>query len=293
MVLEKGRENMLFILISFVPVFNGEEHKTKPTQNAITALRLTGITADFLVLRSDTDIDFRSKEKVGQHANLRADYVVSMSDCSSIFEVPLKIENSNMPVNIMQKLGLPIRRCQIDTYRRFLKYQLKDLKLAKKITIAIVGKYTDFQDCYLSVIKALESASWKVGVQLDIVMVKAELLEREVDGESALGKEHWNTLRRADGIVIPGGYGLRGFEGKILAAQFARENDVPILGICFGFQAMVAEFARNVLGIADAQSKEFQGEAVSENWVICEMEDASTTVLGGTMRKGSKKTLVR
>ena len=273
-----GRENVTFVHVSLVPVMGPVgEQKTKPTQHTVKELMGLGITPDVLVCRSSKPLNEETREKLSAFCHVRPEAVFSTHDVPNIYHVPLMLEEQGF-CNILDidcdKTGL------LDEWRA-MAHRLDEL--TEEVNIAMVGKYTDLSDAYLSVIKSLQHAALAVERKLNIDWIEAS------DLEDSNNSEAWDLLRHANGILVPGGFGDRGIEGKILAAQYARENNVPYLGICLGLQVATIEFCRNVLGIKDATSTEFDADAA--NPAVIFMPEISKTHLGGTMRLGSRPTI--
>ena len=273
-----GRENVTFVHVSLVPVMGPVgEQKTKPTQHTVKELMGLGITPDVLVCRSSKPLNEETREKLSAFCHVRPEAVFSTHDVPNIYHVPLMLEEQGF-CNILDidcdKTGL------LDEWRA-MAHRLDEL--TEEVSIAMVGKYTDLSDAYLSVIKSLQHAALAVERKLNIDWIEAS------DLEDSNNNEAWDLLRHANGILVPGGFGDRGIEGKILAAQYARENNVPYLGICLGLQVATIEFCRNVLGIKNATSTEFDADAA--NPAVIFMPEISKTHLGGTMRLGSRPTI--
>ena len=280
-----GRENVTFVHVSLVPVMGPVgEQKTKPTQHSVKELRGLGITPDILVCRSTEPMTDETKEKLAAFCHVSPDAVMSTHDVPNIYHVPLMLEAQGL-CNI---LGIDCNKTQLLTQWREMAYDLDTL--TEDVTIAMVGKYTDLSDAYLSVIKSLQHAAMKVRRKLSINWIEASHLE--VEWQENSGDEYkaaWQDLKDSNGVLVPGGFGDRGIEGKILAAKYARENNVPYLGICLGLQVATIEFCRNVLGMSGANSTEFDENA--EYPAVIFMPEISKTHLGGTMRLGSRPTL--
>ena len=273
-----GRENVTFVHVSLVPVLGPVgEQKTKPTQHTVKELMGLGITPDVLVCRSTKPLNNETRQKLSAFCHVHPDAVFSTHDVPNIYHVPLMLEEQGF-CNI---LNIDCNKTGLLADWRAMAYRLDEL--TEDVRIAMVGKYTDLSDAYLSVIKSLQHAAIAVERKLTIDWIEAS------DLENAKNSESWDLLRTANGILVPGGFGDRGIEGKILAAQYARENNVPYLGICLGLQVATIEFCRNVLGITDATSTEFDSDAA--NPAVIFMPEISKTHLGGTMRLGSRPTI--
>jgi len=273
--LERGKENCLFIHVTLVPYIKSSgEHKSKPTQHSVKELRSMGISPDIIVMRSDEPIDEEIREKISLFCNVKPDCVIENITLPVLYEAPIMLEKNNFSDIVCRELGIKAPKPDLSDWLAMLE-RIKNR--TKTVKIALVGKYVKLHDAYLSVVEALRHAGYEHSAKIDINWVDSEsLTEDTVD--SILGDSH--------GILIPGGFGNRGVEGKILAAKYARENNVPYLGICLGMQIAVIEFARNVMGIEDANSHEFDPD--SNNKVIDFMPDQYDEIdKGGTMRLGS------
>lgn len=273
--LEVGRENALYIHVTLVPYLHGsEEHKTKPTQHSVKELQSLGIQPDFLVLRSDHEISAKLREKIAMFCDVEFDHVFACEDAPSIYEIPRSLFDQGFDVEVLDRLGL--KQCNADM-SSWTEYLAKKDAAHGECDIAIVGKYTDLPDAYLSVIEALHHAGVALDRNVNVHLIDGEELDDAV-AEDVLGS--------MDGILVPGGFGVRAFEGKIAAARYARTHGVPYLGICLGLQAAVCEFARDVAGMPKASSAEFDAEL--EYPVIDLMPDqADVDAKGGTQRLGS------
>ncbi len=284
-----GRENIVFVHVSLVPVVGvvGEQ-KTKPTQHTVKELRAAGLSPDFLVCRAEEPLEPATKEKLALFCHVPESHVLSAHDVSNIYRVPLLLEEQGATELIAQKLGLKMNP-ERPLFSEWQAMADRVDSLEKTVNIAMVGKYTGLSDSYLSVIKALQHSAYKVGSKMEISWVEAANLEDSTaEDNSYTHAAAWDALKAADGILVPGGFGNRGIEGKILASNYARTNGVPYLGVCLGLQIAVIEFARNVLGLAGANSTEFD-EATPHPTVIF-MPEGSKTHMGGTMRLGSRQT---
>tara|TARA_B100000424_G_C22944944_1_gene502877 strand:- start:2588 stop:4210 length:1623 start_codon:yes stop_codon:yes gene_type:complete len=272
-----GRENVCFVHVSLVPVMGPVgEQKTKPTQHTVKELRGLGINPDVLVCRAEAPLEQETREKLAAFCHISPNAVMSAHDVSNIYRVPLLLRDQG----ICDALGIDCNAT--DMMKRWEKMADRVDNLGPDIHIAMVGKYTGLTDSYLSVIKSLQHASYAVNRTLVIDWIEASNLEDE-------NHEDWNTLKSADGILVPGGFGDRGIEGKILAANYARVSKTPFLGICLGLQIATIEFCRNVLGLQGANSTEFDSDTPHPAVVF--MPEISKTHLGGTMRLGSRPTI--
>lgn len=272
---EKPTGDVIFIHVTLVPyIAAAHEVKTKPTQHSVKELRSIGVQPDFIVCRSDHEIEDSVREKIALFCDVAPDEVLACTDSPSIYEVPVNLSHQKFDEKVLDRFGLEHRTLDITPLKNFLS---ASQKRKSKVAIAVVGKYVSLPDAYLSIHEALEHA----GVSRE-VNVNVEL----IDGEALTEKDVSQVLGSMDGILVPGGFGARAFEGKIIAAQYARENNIPFLGICLGLQAAVCEFARHVAGIKGATSAEFDKEA--EFPVIDLMpEQEDIEDKGGTMRLGS------
>jgi CTP synthase len=272
---EVGRENVFFIHVTWLPFIGAtQELKTKPTQHSVAALRSIGISPNMIIARSDHPVDKELTGKIALFCDVDERAVVPMVTTEILYEVPLLLEKAGVGDYLVEKLGLE-SPAQPD-WGPWKKLVERVRKNKPPVRIALVGKYVELKDAYMSVREAVKHAALAQGVEAEIAWILSTDLEK--------GRE-WETLGQADGIIVPGGFGSRGTEGKILAARFARENNVPYLGLCLGMQLMCIEFARNVLGLEDANSTEF--DRTTEHPVIDLMLDQrAITDMGGTMRLG-------
>ncbi|MBV18926.1 MAG: CTP synthetase [Euryarchaeota archaeon] len=277
-----GRENVTFVHVSLVPVMGPVgEQKTKPTQHTVKELMGLGITPDILVCRSSAPLNPETRAKLAAFCHVPEEAVISTHDVPNIYHVPLMLEAQGLCAT----LGLKVQpNGLLDDWRR-MAHHLDALE--ENVTIAMVGKYTGLSDAYLSVIKALQHAAMAADRKLTIDWLEASDLEPEASDD--VHEDAWSRLRAADGILVPGGFGHRGVEGKILAANYARTNGVPYFGICLGLQVAAIDFARDVLGMEGSTSTEFDEDC--PNPAVIFMPEISTTHLGGTMRLGSRPTL--
>ncbi|WP_130811820.1 CTP synthase [Olsenella sp. Marseille-P4559] len=275
---EKGPGDTLVIHVSLVPyIAAAHEVKTKPTQHSVKELRSMGIQPDFIVCRSDHEVDASIRAKIAHFCDVDEDCVFENSDCPSIYDVPMRLAKQGFDEKVCQKLGLELHERDMSDWNDFSDAMHVANLLSEKTRIAVVGKYTQLPDAYLSVIEALHHSGVYYDRHVEIKLVDGEeLTEENVDDE----------LAGYDGVLVPGGFGLRGTEGKILSANRARVNKVPYLGVCLGLQMAVCEFARNVAGLPGAMSSEFEPECTYP--VIDLMPDQEdVTDKGGTMRLGA------
>ncbi|WP_368133076.1 CTP synthase [Collinsella bouchesdurhonensis] len=275
---DAGPENVCFIHVSLVPyIAAAHEVKTKPTQHSVKELRSFGIQPDIIVLRSDHDIDDSIRSKIASFCDVDTDCVFTNEDCASIYDVPGLLADQDFDLRVCERLGLDPRERDMADWNAFIGKQNHANKHADRIKIAVVGKYTQLPDAYLSVIEALHHAGISYDRHVDVQLV---------DGESLDASNVNEVLSDASGILVPGGFGKRAFDGKICAARYAREHKIPYLGICLGMQVAVCEFARNVAGLAGASSSEFDPEGPhSVIDLMSSQEDV--TEKGGTMRLGA------
>ena len=278
--MEQGRENCCFIHVTLVPYISGScEFKSKPTQHSVKELQGMGIVPDIIVARVDAPLPDDIKKKIAMFCNVESDCVIENRTLPLLYEAPAMLEGENLSSIVCRKLGISPREIDLSDWNAMLR---RAKSCDKKVRIALVGKYVQLHDAYLSVAEALTHAGFENGAKVEIDWVDSE----ELTPENAP-----RALQGADGILVPGGFGGRGIEGKIAAAKYARENDVPYLGICLGMQTAVIEFARNVLNIPDADSSEFSPAGAHS--VIDIMPDQLGVKMGGTMRLGAYPCKVR
>ena len=271
---EVGMENVLFVHVTLVPYLKKTgELKTKPTQHSVKELRSIGIQPDIIVCRTEKPLSRDLKDKIGLFCNVDSNSVIQNVDAENIYEVPLLLKDEGLDEMVCKKLGLKCKPDDMDEWRALVN-RIKNLK--HKVKIALVGKYVELHDAYLSVVEALKHGGFYNDCDVTIDWVNA--CDVTVDNMGEL-------LKDADGILVPGGFGDRGIEGKILAARYARENKVPFFGICLGMQCAVIEFARDVLGLKGAHSSEIDADTPYP--VIDLMpEQRDIDEKGGTMRLG-------
>ena len=275
---DAGPENVCCIHVSLVPyIAAAHEVKTKPTQHSVKELRGLGIQLDIIVLRSDHEIGDDTRSKIASFCDVDTNCVFTNEDCASIYDVPTLLANQDFDLRVCERLGLDPRERDMAEWDAFLAKKDHADSHVDAVKIAVVGKYTQLPDAYLSVIEALHHA----GVFFDR-RVQVEL----VDGEQLDQNNVDEVLGDASGVLVPGGFGKRALEGKICAAEYAREHKIPYLGICLGMQVAVCEFARNVVGLAGASSSEFDPDGpYSVIDLMSSQEDV--TEKGGTMRLGA------
>lgn len=276
---ELGPENCVFVHVSLVPYLPAaHELKTKPTQHSVMTLRQLGITPDALVLRSDRPLNQSIKDKISLMCDVDEEGVVNCVDAPSIYDVPKILYNEGLDSYIVDTLKLKVHDVDWAEWDDLLE-RVHHPK--KEVSIAIVGKYIDLPDAYLSVIEAVKAGGFGNYVKANVKLVAADLCETEAGADA--------ELRDMDGIIVPGGFGIRGIDGKIGALRYAREHKLPALGLCLGLQSMVIEYARDVLELDDANSSEFEPDC--KNPVIATMEEQKDILansdMGHTMRLGS------
>ncbi len=270
-----GRSNVFYVHVSLVPLIRGEEMKTKPTQHSVQALRAIGIQPDAIVARSERPIDQDLKEKIALFCDVPREAVISVPDVEFIYDVPLMLEDAGLGRIIAHHLRFDTNghSPDLEPWRRLTERMRRP---KGSVPVAVVGKYVQLPDAYLSVTEALRHAGFHHDVAIDIRWVSSERIDQ---GDTS-------PLRGVAGIVVPGGFGYRGIEGKVVASRYARHNRIPYLGLCLGLQCAVIDFAREVLDAPDANSTEFA--AFTSTPVIDLMpEQRDVANLGGTMRRGS------
>jgi len=270
-----GRDNVLYVHVTLLPHISATgELKTKPTQHSVKELRSIGIQPDVIICRSDYPVPDELKDKIALFCDVEKRAVIPLPTVSNIYEVPLILEEAGLGEFIVEKLGLPARESDLSEWRDLVE-RMNEPKEA--VSIAIVGKYVKLQDSYLSVREALRHAALFHDRDVNVIWVDSEELEK--DGGEAL-------LRSAQGIVVPGGFGIRGIEGMVRAARYAREHELPYLGLCLGMHIMVIEYARHILQSGEPNSTEF---AVDTRYPVIDLlpEQRQVKKKGGTMRLGS------
>lgn len=272
--LEVGRENCLFIHVCLVPYISGsDEYKSKPTQHSVKELQSMGIHPDIIITRSDGDVGEAIRNKIALFCNVAKDCVISNTTVSCLYEAPLMLHENGLDRVAVRELGLPDNPADMREWEEMI----KSVRVRSgEVKIALVGKYTKLHDSYLSVVEALNHASFSLGKNLKI---------KWVDADSVTDASADEILGECGGVLVPGGFGNRGIEGMICACRYARENGVPYFGICLGMQIAVIEYARSVLGYFDADSREFNEK--SEHLLIDLMPDQHGKIKGGTMRLGA------
>ncbi|KAF8926071.1 CTP synthase [Dissophora ornata] len=294
-----GHENFALIHVSLVPTIGSVgEQKTKPTQASIRDLRGLGLSPDLIACRCEkTGLDEGIQSKISMFCHVQPNQVLAVRDCNSVYHVPELLKDQGLIDFLWKRLNIektiritePLRQKGTDMWKKWNELTTSQERLHDTVTIVLVGKYTNLQDSYASVVKALEHASLNCRKKLIMKWVEASDLEPETRIANPVKyHEAWQDLCSAQGILVPGGFGNRGVEGKIAAAKWAREQKVPYLGICLGLQIAVIEFARNVCGMTDANSIELDENTPTP--VVVYMPEISKTHLGGTMRLGARPT---
>ncbi|MDR2564851.1 MAG: CTP synthase [Bifidobacteriaceae bacterium] len=277
---EVGRDNCFFCHVSLVPFIGpSKELKTKPTQHSVAALRNIGIQPDAIVCRADRELPESIRNKIALMCDVDRQAVVTCADAASIYDIPKVLHAGGLDAYVIQRLGLPFRDVDWTRWGQLLE---RVHHPAHQVTVALVGKYIDLPDAYLSVCEALRAGGFHHNSRVDIRWVASDTCETPAGARQQLAD--------VDAVVVPGGFGIRGIEGKLGALRFARENAIPTLGLCLGLQCMVIEFARDVLGLPEASSTEF--DPATPDPVVATMAEQRHIVegegdLGGTMRLGA------
>ena len=273
--LEQGRENTLYIHVTLVPFLHGsDEHKTKPTQHSVKELQGMGISPDIIVLRCDEPLEEEIFRKIAMFCNVKPDCVIENRTLPNLYAAPLMLEDEDFSLVVCRELGLWTRAPELGEWRALVE-RIEHLEGC--VTIGLVGKYVQLHDAYLSVAEALRHAGYALGTNVEI---------RWIDSETITAENIAEVLAGCGGVIVPGGFGPRGIEGMIATARWAREHDLPYLGICLGMQVAVIEYARNVCALAGADSGEFAPD--SPHKVIDFLPDQSESVSkGGTLRLGA------
>ena len=280
LALEVGRRNCLFIHVCLVPYIGGsDEYKSKPTQHSVRELQGLGIHPDIIVTRSDREIPESIRQKISLFCNVSPDCVIQNTTLNDLYEVPLMLHSQKMDDVVCRELDIKDTVCKMDDWEAMVK---KIYRRQGEIQIALVGKYVQLHDSYISIVESLNHASFVVGKKIKIKWVDSDTVSEENAPE---------IFDDCAGIILPGGFGMRGTEGMISTCRYAREHEIPYFGICLGMQILVIEYARNVLGLKDASSREFDEEG--KNCVIDLMENQKNVKKGGTMRLGSYPCVVK
>jgi len=269
---EFGQENVMFVHVTLVPFIGpSAELKTKPTQHSVSMLRSYGISPDIIVLRSEQELNDEIKSKVSLFCDVSLENVINAPDLDDIYDVPIKMFEEGLDSSVNKRLSLNSSDPNLTQWNQML--SLKE-GVQKNIKIAILGKYFGLPDSYMSVVEALKHACLQNKVNLDLVWIDADNFELE-------------DLKKLNGVVVPGGFGYRGIEGKILAIEYLRKNKIPFLGICLGLQCAVIEFARNVCGISDANSTEFSQTTKNPVIDLLPNQNLENDDVGASMRLGT------
>ena len=279
--LEVGPSNATFIHVTLVPFLSGsDEHKSKPTQHSVKELRGMGINPNIIVLRCDRPLEENIFDKISLFCNVRKDCVIENITVPELYEAPLMLEKQHFSDIVCRELNIKAPKSELSEWTAMVD---RIHGRNKEVDIGIVGKYVQLHDAYLSVAEALRHAGYNYGAKVNISWI---------DSETVTANTVESIISKLDGVIVPGGFGSRGIEGKILTAQYCREHNIPYLGICLGMQIAVIEFARNVCGFHDANSGEFSD--VSAHKVIDFMPDQNATMnKGGTMRLGAYPCVIK
>jgi CTP synthase len=272
-----GPDNFILCFVSLVPILS-DEQKTKPTQHGVKDLRSLGLSPSVIFCRCTQELLDPAREKISSFCHVPSTHVLSVHDVDNVYQVPLLLQSQNLHHLLQSQLKLPLKLPDLGDWGAMAN-QMAGWE--DTVQICLIGKYTGFQDSYLSVIKSLRHAAIACQRQLDLQWVEATQLEEQ-------NPEAWDKVKQAQGVIVPGGFGNRGFLGKMLAAQYCRENNKPYLGVCLGFQAMVVEYCRNVLDLKEANSAEFDEN--TPHPVVFFMPEIDKTTMGGNMRLGSRVT---
>ncbi|XP_053562059.1 CTP synthase 2 [Bombina bombina] len=287
------RENFCNIHVSLVPqpTATGEQ-KTKPTQNSVRALRGLGLSPDLIACRSTKPLEMAVKQKISMFCHVEPEQVLFIHDVSSTYRVPILLEEQGIIQYFKHRLNLPIDDQPSEQLLKWKRMADRYERLLQTCSIALVGKYTKLSDCYTSVFKALEHSALAINHKLNLMYIDSTELEPATKVEDPV-KYHmaWEKLCKAEGILVPGGFGIRGTDGKLQAITWARERKIPFLGVCLGMQLAVVEYAREVLKWKDANSTEFDSN--TKNPVVIDMPEHHPGDMGGTMRLGKRKTLFK
>ncbi len=272
--IERGIENTIFAHVTFVPFIPSVgEFKSKPTQHSVKALREVGIQPDFLLCRSSQDLSQELRDKMALFSNLSVENIIPVQDVQTIYEIPLFLSREKLDVKLVQRMKLKNSSAKLSNWKNLVR-KIKSPKT--ELTIGLIGKYVHLKDSYQSIHEALVHGGLPSQVKVNV---------KYIDSERNLQPKELKSLA---GILVPGGFGDRGIDGKIKAIQYCRENSIPFFGICLGMQMAAVEFGRNVCGLKDATSREFEGNKKSQNYVIDYIPDQKSLVYkGGNMRLGS------
>ncbi|OHB21520.1 MAG: CTP synthase [Parcubacteria group bacterium RIFCSPLOWO2_01_FULL_48_18] len=272
-----GSERVIFMhVVKMDYIFPSDEAKTKPIQQSVALLRQRGIQPDILIVRCKRGIGQSAIEKISLFTNVDESRIVQAPDAEDVYEIPLRFEAQGLGKRLTQRLNFPLRAPDLTEWRRFIK---KARSARRKVIVGLVGKYIEHVDAYISVEEAVKHASAYIGTRPEITHIDAE------------GKDIESRLQRVDGVIVPGGFGRRGIDGKLTAIRFCREKNIPFLGLCLGLQAAVIEFSRNVCGLKGAHSTEFD-PATPHPVIDILPEQKKISDLGGTMRLGASEIIL-
>ncbi|XP_040020483.1 CTP synthase 1 isoform X1 [Gasterosteus aculeatus] len=287
------RENFCNIHVSLVPQPKATgEQKTKPTQNSVRELRGLGLSPDLIMCRCSSPLETSAKEKISMFCHVEPTQVICVHDVSSVYRVPLLLEDQGVVSYLCERLSLPVEVKPRKMLTKWKEMADRSARLLEHVSIALVGKYTKLSDSYTSVVKALEHSALAVNHKLEIKYIdSADLETSTLQGDPVKYHEAWQKLCSSHGVLVPGGFGVRGTEGKMHAIHWARKQNKPFLGVCLGMQLAVCEFARDVLGWEDANSTEFNPE--STHPVVIDMPEHNPGQMGGTMRLGKRRTIFK
>lgn len=279
---DAGKENVLYIHVTYVPYLKtSDELKTKPTQHSVKELRSIGIQPDIIICRSEAAIDDGIKSKISLFCDIEKEAIISATDAKHLYEIPLNLKKEKFDEIVISMLGLKCEKADLGSWEKIVDV-LNDLK--GKVVIGIVGKYTNLKDAYISIVESLNHGGYFYNTNIEIKWINSETLDMDFDGDELFADVH--------GILVPGGFGIRGINGKLKAIKYAREKKIPFFGICLGMQCAVVEFSRNVMGLKDADSTEFDPD--TKDPVIYLMPDQQkVNDKGGTMRLGKYPCLLK
>ncbi|MCE5330418.1 CTP synthase [bacterium] len=270
-----GKENVLYIHVTYVPYLKtSDELKTKPTQHSVKELRSIGIQPDIIICRSESPINDGIKSKISLFCDIEKEAIISAIDAKHLYEIPLNLKAEKLDEIVISMLDLKCPEADLNSWEKIVD-TLHNLK--GSVVIGIVGKYTNLKDAYISIVESLNHGGYFHNINVEIKWINSETLDEDFNGNELFSNVH--------GILVPGGFGIRGINGKVNAIKYARENKIPFFGICLGMQCAVIEFSRNIIGLKDANSSEFDSE--TKNPVIDIMPDQKKiNNKGGTMRLG-------
>jgi len=272
---DAGKENVLYIHVTYVPYLKtSDELKTKPTQHSVRELRSIGIQPDIIICRSESAINEDTKSKISLFCDIEKEAIISATDAKHLYEIPLNLKKERFDEIVISMLGLKFEKADLRSWEKLVDV-LHDLN--GNVVIGIVGKYTNLKDAYISIVESLSHGGYFYNTNVEIRWINSENLDEDFNEDEIFAGVH--------GILVPGGFGIRGINGKVKAIKYAREKNIPFFGICLGMQCAVIEFSRNVIGLKDANSSEFDKE--TDNPVIYLMPDQKKiSNKGGTMRLG-------